>query len=397
MTHTDPKPKTALFRYVPAIALGILTLMILLVACGGPQNSKNDDYDNAPLPSDESNQIASALSEYTIIRGDSSGNPVLKQALNLRSSIRAKSGNTLPLTTDFTEDKGKPEILVGYTNRQESIEVAKELTDSTSFIIRTVGNKIVIAANTQNHLAAAIEFFTENYLSNEFQTTAVINHVQPNDSLILINENIQCSFVIPDDASNEFSDCAQSMLDTLGIPNLTLTRYSDYSGERAVMLGMIPQNEISSAYASSINEGEYIARTAAGNIYLQGKNELLTLTAFGDFLVDMQNSADRDLAGNRCISAVYGYSFNNAWAFTVPKPLQATLDNSENITSSSHIFYYSGVSEHSFSLFKQMLTFLGYTIKPYTTNIYALEDTELSLNYLISDHTLSVLLNKTAE
>ncbi|MBE6637844.1 MAG: hypothetical protein E7616_00095 [Ruminococcaceae bacterium] len=336
-----------------------------------------------------------SLLEYTIVRGDSSGNPVLKQALNLRAFIREKCRNDLPLTTDFTPDEGKAEILVGYTNRQESQDVAKELNDSVRFIIRTVGNKIVIAANTQNNLAAAIEYFANEILPGKVNSVSDIDYTQTQQSLILMNVNNQCHFVIPDNASKEFATCAQSMLDTLKIPDLTLTRYSAYNGGTAVIIGNIPQDEISAAYALSVNENEYIARTAAGNVYLQGYNDLLTLTAFGDFLVNIQTLADRDMDGNRCLSTDIDYSFNSTWEFSVPKPLQATLDNSESITGACHIFYYSSVSEHAYSLFKQMLSFLGYTASPYSTTDYQLGNSELSLNYLSDDQTLSVLI--TAE
>ena len=275
-------------------------------------------------------------------------------------------------------------------------EAAKELNDSVRYIIRTIGNKIVILANTQNGLAEAVACFVEEFIPKDTAPLSSIYHIHEDDSLVLYNAEVLCSFVVPDNAGKEFTACAQSMLDSLAIPGLTLIRHSDFTGGNAVMLGEIPQDEISSLYASLVNQGEYIARSAAGHVYLQGYDELLTLTAFGDFLVDVQKNADKDLSGNRYLTSIAGYSFNSTWEFSVPKPFQATLDNSESITGTSHVFYYSEVSEHSFSLFKQMLTFLGYTIKPYTTNVYVSDTNELTLNYLGSDRTLSVMLDTVA-
>lgn len=378
------------FTRIISAFLSILLCIVYLVSCGGDQSEfrhSANENDASSYPID-----AGVISEYTIVRGDNSGNPVLKQALNLRSLIRTQCGCNLPLTTDFTEDKGLPEILIGSTNRQESSMAAKELSDSVQYVIKSYGNKIAIVANTQNKLAEAVAYFVENYIAEGKTELSKIRYAYTSNDLVLYSADTRCSFVIPDNTSDEFIICAQSMLDSLAISEFSLIRYSEYTGGNAVMLGNIPDDEISNLYANLINENEYIARSAAGHVYLQGYNEFLTLTAFGDFLVDIQKNADKDFAGNRYLFSTAGYAFNNTWEFSAPKPFQAVLDNSENITGSSHIFYYSEVSEHSFSLFKQMLGFFGYTLKPYTTNVYVMGDNVLTLSYLSSDHTLSVLL-----
>lgn len=374
-----------------SVLLCVLICAAAFSSCGGerPDSSKEpgiDDQINYPVD-------AGVISEYTIVRGDSSGNPVLKQALNLRSLIHNQCGCKLYLTTDFTEDKGLPEILIGSTNRPESIEAAKDLRDSVPYIIRSYGNKIAIVANTQNKLAQAVAYFVENYIANGQTELSSIDYACQSSDLILLSANTHCSFVVPDDASDAFITCAESMLGSLSVSDFKLIPFSEYTGGNAVMLGNIFGDEISKLYSNLIDKGEYIARSAAGHVYLQGYDELLTLTAFGDFLVDVQKNVDKDFDGNRYLSCPAGYSFNNTWEFSIPKPFHAVLDNSENITGETHIFYYSEVSEHSFSLFKQALGFFGYTLKPHTTNTYVTDSTTLTLNYLSSDRTLSVLLD----
>ena len=57
-------------------------------------------------------------------------------------------------------DKSEPyEILVGETDRDESIRAAAELTGENSYLIRADGHKIVIAANSKPALKAATEAF----------------------------------------------------------------------------------------------------------------------------------------------------------------------------------------------------------------------------------------------
>ncbi len=57
-------------------------------------------------------------------------------------------------------DKSEPyEILVGETDRDESIRAVAELTEENSYIVRIDGRKIVIAANSKPALLAATEAF----------------------------------------------------------------------------------------------------------------------------------------------------------------------------------------------------------------------------------------------
>ena len=382
------KQKLYILAMVSVLALILLTAA-LLTACNDNKNgNEEDDTNNVLLP----------LSEYTIVRGDSSGNPVLKAALDLRASIRTQSGNDLPLTTDFTPDEGKHEILVGPTNREESIQVAQELDDSVRFIIRAVGNKIVILANTKNNLSAAVTYFTENFLKRKTDSIANIHHIEKNTSLILACREEKCVFVIPDEADQNFAVCVKSMIETLGTDSVTLLRHSQYEDGAAVMIGRMPEDSLSVSYDNFMGEDNYIARSAAGRVYLQGETELLTLTALGDFLYDLQKMADRDLTGSRHFSISGDYSFNRSWEFSVPKPIQATLDNSENISSYTYLFYYSDVSEYAFSLFKQMLGYLGYAPDPHNSDLYIYMETKsLQIEYQPQDQTLSVFLTSYAE
>ncbi len=364
------------------VLCALLTLCLLFSACGGP---RGDDAKDGSPKAEEAN---GELSLYTIVRGDDSGNGVLKAALNLRSAIRQRGGGTLTLATDFAES-APMEILLGPTNRPESLQVQKELDASMQYIIRSVGDKIVLYAATQNNLYAAVERFVADCISRG-STLTNIDIVQKNEGLTLCAKDQPCTFVVPDDASDEFVNCTKKMLETLALPNTRVLYYKDFDGGPAVMLGAISEDTISMAYAAFLNENEYIARTAAEKVYLMGTSDLLTLTALGDFLFDLQKQLDRDWEGNRCVSAPAAYSFNNTWDLYVPKPVQATLENSESISSNTHLFYYTGVTEYSLSLFTQMLGFLGYAPMPYEEDAYKEGDNIITFSFSAEDSTLGV-------
>ena len=371
---------------------GILIAALILFACADGRAKDSEANASSERESDPGATLTCALSDYTIVRGDSSGNPVLKQALNLRSAVRSKANIDLPLSTDFTPDEGAPEILIGMTNRKESIELAGALTESTKFILKAVGNKIVILAGTQKGLAEAVTYLTNEYLSGAAKATDVsqIDHTEPLEDVVLLNKSRSLQFVLPDNTSEQFAVCAESILASFEIPGLHLVTRSHFTADHAICIGNVPQDAVSASYADIVGENEYIARLAAGNVYLQGKSELLTLMALGDFLSTLREQIDYDFEGNLCLHLPKTYNFSKTWDFSVPRLTSGNLDNSESISTTSHIFYYSEVTKEAVTLFKQQLAFLGFTPDPVVSNYYSAPGVSATLSYLPSNRTLSV-------
>ena len=110
------------------------------------------------------------IADYTIVRGDEANNEVLKQALNIRSSICRKYNRNVISSTDWDADSDGAnenyEILVGVTNRPESRRAYEELQGKQGYILRSDGNKIVIAATSKSQLEKAVNIFVFNYLDN---------------------------------------------------------------------------------------------------------------------------------------------------------------------------------------------------------------------------------------
>ncbi|MBE6673215.1 MAG: hypothetical protein E7599_06820, partial [Ruminococcaceae bacterium] len=261
---------------------GILIAALILFACA--DGRAKDSEANAPSESesDPGATLTCALSDYTIVRGDSSGNPVLKQALNLRSAVRSKANIDLPLSTDFTPDEGAPEILIGMTNRKESIELAGALTESTKFILKAVGNKIVILAGTQKGLAEAVTYLTNEYLSGAAKATDVsqIDHTEPLEDVVLLNKSRSLQFVLPDNTSEQFAVCAESILASFEIPGLHLVTRSHFTADHAICIGNVPQDAVSVSYADIVGENEYVA--GPDTVLLLDLNQPHRYEALGD-------------------------------------------------------------------------------------------------------------------
>ncbi len=143
-------------KYI-AIILVVMVLIPSLVGC----NEKNDDVDKA-------NENLIDISKYTVIRPDMCERTTVTAAANLRKQIFEYTSAEVPVTIDVDLDAVEYEILVGRTNRQESIDAYAELSekkDDKVIMIKTVGNKIILLGKNDNYTALAVRRFILAYVA----------------------------------------------------------------------------------------------------------------------------------------------------------------------------------------------------------------------------------------
>ena len=99
--------------------------------------------------------------QYMIVRSDmaSATSAVTKLAVKMAGAFRDVSGQSIDVTTDYEKEDGPYEILVGKSDRPEYKEALASLTDDNGYVIRAVGDKIVIAAKRDAALTEAVERF----------------------------------------------------------------------------------------------------------------------------------------------------------------------------------------------------------------------------------------------
>lgn len=153
------------FKYL-AFIIAIVLSLSLFVACT-PDVTADESSDA------QTEQIATIpynIAEYSIIRPEQTVEEVVYSGVNLRKHLNSLLGDTVVKITDdwvkggviTDEITSAKEILIGNTTRPESKE-ALEGVDATSFVIKVIGNKIVINASKTSMVAAGVSFFMENY------------------------------------------------------------------------------------------------------------------------------------------------------------------------------------------------------------------------------------------
>lgn len=110
-------------------------------------------------------------SDFSITRSEYGNEIMTTASLNLRKAIEAKFANAPALKTDWEKDIPRNsygevagrEILIGDTNRVESRDALAEL-EAETFVIKYVGEKLVIVGANDYATKNAVDYFIEHYV-----------------------------------------------------------------------------------------------------------------------------------------------------------------------------------------------------------------------------------------
>ena len=137
------------------------------------------------------------ISDYTIVRSENADKDLTKYIALFKHKLLEYTKVDISVSSDSAEsDENKKEILIGNTNRAESRAAYEALENAPedAYTIRNLGNKIVIAAKSDDGVIRAMKYFlmtyaktgaAENYISLE--NSKVDNGTINLDSVILDN------------------------------------------------------------------------------------------------------------------------------------------------------------------------------------------------------------------
>ncbi len=157
--------KTNLIYKLLALVIALASVLTAFTAC------KEDK------PADEKPKDYLDISEYLIIRRDTSAARVTDETINLKKTIESELGADLTVKTDWyaptnAPDPNAKEILVDKTNRKESEDALAKLDGKPddSYIIDITENKIVIAGKSTIGTIRALQYFVNNYVLSSEET-----------------------------------------------------------------------------------------------------------------------------------------------------------------------------------------------------------------------------------
>ena len=110
--------------------------------------------------------FASAEYVYKVVRPDKSSDEFISVFTQFMRDIRSSWASAISADTDWLapgKEAYEYEILIGNTNRPETAEALSSVKNS-DYIIRIIGNKLIIAGWNEDTTAEAIRYFTENII-----------------------------------------------------------------------------------------------------------------------------------------------------------------------------------------------------------------------------------------
>ena len=314
------------------------------------------------------------ITDYTVVRGDHSGNAVLKQALVLKNAIEYRFGQAPEVSTDWNaliegggdEDASTGyEILIGVTNRAESVAVNSELEGKQGYICRTVGNKIVITATTVALLKKAVEHFVDNCLTQaeDGYLSAVIDQTYIEENTLYFNKagNSEMILYLPINASEMMIETAR----------LFMTAFEDLTGiamktERTRLFNntavCAPSEKCFPAVQEFIGTGWQVhADMNAGSLILQGENEQALSYAASALYCCLERDATESLREGTRLFLFSGQISDDAGSPFFPSVMGGSYLGSEQISANSSVYYFEHVTSEEFIGYQAFLTgFCGY-------------------------------------
>ena len=173
------------------ISLFLVVLMLLptFAACNKAESEETTasvettiEETTAPVPSGLL-LVTSSASDYVIVRPTECNNFVVEAMSELRAAVKDKYGVALTPKDDWVKDLKKGdayvseafEILIGATNRQETIDVLATLQPG-EYTVCVRGNKLVIVGTTDYLTSLAVGVFTSYVKASENTTELMVSN-----------------------------------------------------------------------------------------------------------------------------------------------------------------------------------------------------------------------------
>lgn len=253
----------------------LLVLLISICACGESSNQTTNKNDDVKV------SIFDDFESYKIVRSENSTEAEKDAMVKLHTAIKQKTGVLLKVATDFTA--GTKEILVGNTKRQQSIDAAKNL-EYHDFVIKQIGNKIVIVGGSDESTSKAVDFFIEKYIDGEKKTLMI----PEGDGFMYIHQYKLKKFTVGGVDISEFKICPLS--NTERAQKIKENMLNIYLGCELE----IEEKETNGNYiildSSQLDYDEYAIIVKDGNIRIKGSARSLD-QAINEFYKIMDNAS----------------------------------------------------------------------------------------------------------
>ena len=298
-----------------AVLIALLMSMPFFASCGVPGGADGTSEQSAgteapvTMPADPGEPVLPSGGEAVIFEGGKTIFPLIRRdvagtgVISLYSQIiRAAGGGTGKVSaykggTDWvkegTDMTGVPELLLGYTDRPESLAVMRAI-GLDGCAAGFVGNKIVIAAHTEDKLREAVDRFCSEMLRVEEKDgvlRAVVSgsfaDIGGGGGFLSDSGSSAADFrIVYREGSAECaaaaSEMRRSMIQAYGVKPEAVSDSTPPSGKEIVIGDT--NRAVSAKYRQTVAPGSYIAAASEGSLVIIGDSDTMTKLAVSDFI-----------------------------------------------------------------------------------------------------------------
>lgn len=393
--------------------LALSLIAALTASCSGKKDPAKDTGSSTDTETDTPADPFSVNGSY-VTRGADAGAQMLTLSREISSVVANLCGKTMMIREDSAA-AGGAEILVGQTNRQETKDAAQLLeADELSFVIRRVGNKLIILGSTDAVTVVAVRYFLDTLVPGA-AGDGILNiadgyvHTETVAATEILKNKTFRYTVVASAAfmSDTTMQCVQSISDAVKAATGKAPAFSPDgkaedaerdSGSLEILVGATYYPE-TAAFAGKLLYNQYGISMEGNKIVIYGFSDDAMEKATKMF-VDLLESADG--TGTLTVPATLTMKETDS---TVRLNLPAYPSISQKTVSlgtDSTMIYVTGASEAAFRDYAAALEKAGYT--KYDENqlgsslfyTYAAAKKTVNVGFDPSDSTVRIILDNTA-
>ncbi len=380
------------------LILPIAALFFLFLLSGCAKDLPKPDVPLSNVP----------VTDYVLVRGDSSGSAVLRQVVNLKKQITDKFGKCPSSATDWAIDveqnpQTHREILIGITNREESVAANNQLKGKYGYIIRGNEDCIVITASSERLLERAVERFVSEFLdaSKDGFLPSYFDIMNTDDGTVLYLDETNSqtpTLVLPSNAPPLLSYAAESFAQlTKEFCGMDIPIVKG-SSENAVVFGFYDEKgSEKGADDRTFSSDVWQVRCVNDCVVMEGDSELLLMSALSALYECLTESPDRTLSGQALLCYNKMLILRDSWQQKVPRITGGVYLGTESVASNSSRSLYESVTQTAMEKYRYMLTemlnyeSMGTTITGSTTYRNETNKKELILMYNFKTGDLNIV------
>ena len=268
------------------VLIAILILLPTLLACNNSSTNETSASDAAV----EGLSVA-LLGEYSIIYPYSTSSKEVVETIRLlQNTLKEKFGVRPTAKTDALgkgEEAGELEILIGRTNRAESLQFESEITRAEDYTIQVVGKKLVIMADSDKAIISAIKdveiYVSELSDSSEFfYYTSASKTVLKDYAIgnVTIDESNLNDYTVVYTDNSWGKEMANVFCDELEERcGYSLNTAMDVDAKNVQKRIIIGNTIMTPSAASTLGEDKFYVGSENGDLYLYATSPSLTYSA----------------------------------------------------------------------------------------------------------------------